>query len=87
MNHVNHAFPKSFFLHLCSGTDLSNRRSLLDKSCSTFNETHSSLMTRSLVSNAVSVDKPDPIHIIKSKLMNKRVILNVGGERHEVDGK
>ena len=61
----------------------SNRRSLLDKSSSTFNDEHSSLMTRSLVSNAVS-DKPDPIHIIKSKLMNKRVILNVGGERHEV---
>ena len=62
--------------------DLSNRN-LLDKSYSTFNGDHSSLMTRSFASNAVS-DKPDPIHIIKSKLMNKKVTLNIGGERHEV---
>ena len=62
----------------------SNRKSHLDRSYnSTFNDDHSSLMTRSLASNAIS-DKPDPIHIIKSKLMNKKVILNVGGERHEV---
>ena len=64
--------------------DLSHsNRNLLDKSYSTFNGDHSSLMTRSFASNAVS-DKPDPIHIIKSKLMNKKVTLNVGGERHEV---
>ena len=61
----------------------SNRRSLLDKSSSTFNDEHSSLMTRSLVSNTMS-DKPDPIHIIKSRINNKRVTLNVGGEKHEV---
>ena len=64
------------------------RRSL-DKSFSNFNEERSSLMTRSifstsLISNQTTTDKPDPIHIIKSKLMNKRVTLNVGGERHEV---
>ena len=61
----------------------------LDKSFSNFNDEHSSLMTRSIfstsfISNQTTTDKPDPIHIIKSKLMNKRVTLNVGGERHEV---
>jgi len=63
----------------------------LDKSFSNFNDEHehSSLMTRSIfstsfISNQTTADKPDPIHIIKLKLMNKRVTLNVGGERHEV---
>ena len=64
-------------------SDLATSTRLLDKSYSTLNDDHSSLMTRSLVS-ATASDKPDPIHIIKSKLMNKRVTLNVGGERQEV---
>ena len=63
-------------------SDLATSTRLLDKSYSTLNDDHSSLMTRSLVS-ATASDKPDPIHIIKSKLMNKRVTLNVGGERQE----
>ena len=62
-----------------SAQDYYNKRS---------DDDHSSLMTRSLFSKSLGTntisDKPEPIHIIKSKMMNKRVIINVGGERHEV---
>ena len=29
-------------------------------------------------------DVPDPFVITRSKIMNKKVVINVGGERHEV---
>ena len=49
---------------------------------------HSSLATRSLYSKSIATtapsDRPDPIHIIKSKMLNKRAVLNIGGVRHEV---